>query len=298
MNAIVPITRESEICKTLSCLPEKFVVDFANGIDVINDHLRVQRTRTSFGARLVDGFTGKGSRRQIEINASLADGVESSLNWLQELSQSLARSNFAIIQVKDRVAMIQESLITLANYSADTRLQIESLSTALDRRCEQIENEIARVDLVQRATIHIDQIFSRWEAGRFADFSLAGRCYAAFEELRWGAFGDLCRKGSADERASHLEIASNRAIVLLADDMNEFPNARVNVKQWLMPSQHVNADAHDALAYIGDWASADHAPFVHAVLHDADELPLSVPRICSATRLTEALAEEVFGGPQ
>ena len=72
-----------------------------------------------------------------------------------------------------------------------------------------IEWEIARVDLVQRANIHIDQVFGRWDAGRFGDFSLTGRCYAALEELRWGAFGDLYRNGAVSERSRHLEIVSN-----------------------------------------------------------------------------------------
>ena len=82
MNAnTTPITPDSPVCQILSSLPEKFVVDFANGIDVTSDHLRVQRERTGVFARLYDGFTGQGARRNAAIQASLADGVEASLKW-------------------------------------------------------------------------------------------------------------------------------------------------------------------------------------------------------------------------
>ena len=73
MNAS-PVTSTSEICQILTCLPERFVVDFANGIDVARDHVRVQKGRGDFLARCYDGFTGKSVKRQAEVNASLIDG--------------------------------------------------------------------------------------------------------------------------------------------------------------------------------------------------------------------------------
>lgn len=31
---------DNRVCQVLTCLPEKFVVDFANGIDVAQEHIR------------------------------------------------------------------------------------------------------------------------------------------------------------------------------------------------------------------------------------------------------------------
>ncbi|WP_295451246.1 diguanylate cyclase regulator RdcB family protein [uncultured Thiodictyon sp.] len=297
MNTLLPIAADAEICKILQCLPEKFVVDFANGIDVAHDHIRVQHARSGFGARLYDGFTGRDRRRQTEINASLIDGVEASIKWLNELSMSLAKSNLALTQVKNRIAMIQGAFVKLANHSADTRQQLEALSLELARRCRHLEQEIMRVDSVQRANIHIDLVFSKWEAGRFASFSLSGRCYAALEELRWGAFGDFFRDGVMLERSTHLEILRNRAIIQLAKDARNTPTSRIDIRQWFnQPTgRGVLPDATGALAYMGDWSRCDQEPFVYASLHFPDDLPLPVPRICSAERLTEALVAEVFG---
>lgn len=184
-------------------------------------------------ARLYDGFSGQGTRRQTEINASLLDSVTASLTWLQELSVSLARSNLAITQVKDRIAKLQNSLIDIANYSADTRIQLDNLSIALNNRCNDLQQELERIDLIQQANIHMDQIFSRWESRKLASLSLAGQCYGVLEELRWGFFGDLIRHGSSSERARHLEILSNRTIVLLSKEINSNPQSRIDIKTGL-----------------------------------------------------------------
>ncbi len=39
---------DNRVCQVLTCLPEKFVVDFANGIDVAQEHIRTAGERTFF----------------------------------------------------------------------------------------------------------------------------------------------------------------------------------------------------------------------------------------------------------
>ena len=188
-----PIAPDSALCQSLTCLPEKFIVDFANGIDVVRDHLRVQRQRTGFFARMYDGFTGQGARRQAEINASLADGVEASLKWLGELSQSLARSNWAIAQVNDRVNWLTGQAAQLAHYSADTRQQLHALAQRTQAHLQALEREMARIDQVQSAQLNLHAAFAKWESGKLAALSPAARCFATLQELRWGALGDYGR---------------------------------------------------------------------------------------------------------
>lgn len=50
---------DNRVCQVLTCLPEKFVVDFANGIDVAQEHIRTAGERTFF-RRLKEGLTGEG----------------------------------------------------------------------------------------------------------------------------------------------------------------------------------------------------------------------------------------------
>lgn len=293
-----PITQDSEVCRTLGCLPEKFVVDFANGIDVVRDHLRVQRTRGSIFARCYDGFTGKAARRQVEINASLTDGVEASLTWLVELSESLASSNLAIARVNDRVNVLKQDVAKIVDYSVDTRRQLESLAERLDERCGVLAHEVARIDFVQRVQLNLDTVFNKWRAGRYGNFSLSGRCYAALEELRWGAFGDYCRHPSGAGRQRFIDDLANRAIAQLSIDAGLPSDSRVGTRDyWLARPMARNSspDAADALAYMGDWSTSEDAPFVFATSQFPEELPMGLPRLSSAERVTEAMVYEVFG---
>src|SRR5690606_26217153 len=141
------------------------VVDFANGIDITQDHLRTQRTRNSMFQRLFDGFSGQGKRRQDEINANLAKGVEAALQWLTELTESLAHSNLALARVNDRVNTLQQDTARIANFSADTRQRLDVLTIRLDERCNDIEQELGRIDFIQRADLNLNEVFNRWKAG-------------------------------------------------------------------------------------------------------------------------------------
>lgn len=295
MNAS-PVTQTSEICQVLTCLPEKFVVDFANGIDVARDHLRVQKERGGFYARCYDGLTGKGARRQAAINASLIDGVEASLTWLTDLTDSLAQSNLAIARVNDRLSDLKLDVTKIATYSFQTRQELENLSQRLHERCVNIEAEVARIDFVQRVQINLSDVFAKWQAGRFDSFSPAGRCFAALEELRWGAFGDYCRIHTGRERQTFVDEAVNRAIAQLRQDLRTGASERLNTHMWLnRPStRSVLPDASEALAYLGDDYQPQHSPFVFVTTHVVEDMPREVPRIMCATRLSEALASDVF----
>lgn len=59
---------DNRVCQVLTCLPEKFVVDFANGIDVAQEHIRTARERTFF-RRLKEGLTGEGAARRRRCTA-------------------------------------------------------------------------------------------------------------------------------------------------------------------------------------------------------------------------------------
>ena len=85
---------DNRVCQVLTCLPEKFVVDFANGIDVAQEHIRTAGERTFF-RRLKEGLTGEGAARQNAINASVAQGLEASLRWLTDFSRARREKTMA-----------------------------------------------------------------------------------------------------------------------------------------------------------------------------------------------------------
>ena len=295
-QSLAPIGPDADVCKILTCVPEKFLVDFANGIDVTRDHLRVQRRREGLFHRLSDGLTGNSSRRQGEINASLTDGVESSLKWLCELSESLAHSNLAIVKVNERVTALAGNVSELAHYSADTRRQLSHLAEWTDARSRNLEQEVERIGFVQAVTLNLDQVFDKWAAGRFDELSPAGRCYAALEELRWGAFGDYCRAHAGHQRDGFVQQAKHRATAQLSDDVRTSASSRLDTRAWMaLPSgQHSNDDMVQALAYLADGYDIEAAPFVTTIARMPQSFPSSVPHLSNATRIAEAVMDEVF----
>ncbi len=254
---------DNRVCQVLTCLPEKFVVDFANGIDVAQEHIRTAGERTFF-RRLKEGLTGEGAARQNAINASLAQGVEASLRWLTEMTTSLATTNYAITRVNDRVSSLVSDTARLAHYSADTREQLLTLADQVHHKLNHLEEKLHRVDQVQRAQLHLEQIFSWWSAGRYASFSPAGRCYVALEELRWGAFGDVIRQGETGQVNQLLDILRHKALTQMAQESGGSATVRLNTLDWLGGQGREQADNewHDAINWLGDWCSEEQHPVI------------------------------------
>ncbi|UVO07163.1 YjcZ-like family protein [Pectobacterium polonicum] len=286
---------DNEVCQVLTCLPEKFVVDFANGIHVTQDHLRAEKDRRFF-QRVSEGLSGKASERQHVINASLAQGVEASLYWLTELTASLATTNHALTQVNDRVSSLVNDTAAIAHYSADTREQLLSLAEQVNKKMTHLEQQLNRVDLLQRGQLHLDQVFSWWGAGRYASLPLAGRCYVALEELRWGAFGDVIRHGETRQSTQLLDILKHKASTQLAQDNKSGVSVRHNSQHWLawQAGKVANNDWLEAINWIGDWCNQDSHPVVWSTTQVYGTLPLRMPRLSSAERIAESMVDEVF----
>lgn len=292
-----------ELFQAFPSLPEKFVVDFANGIAVTRDHLRVQNERTGMGQRLWDGLTGKAHRRQAGINASLADGVDGALRWLTELSGAVAHSNTALSRVQARVQALQDNLAQLAHYSADTRDLLSQLDQRLSTQTEALGREVARLSIEQRAERHLSQVFDKWAAGTLRMLPPLARLSASLEDLYWGDFGSLCQaRHDPVLCASLLRQLAHKAIIQLNKDVTDTNGRlgeRLDTQYWLAPPETVPGpvpthDALDALQYLGDWAKPDTHPFSHCVTQRPGTLPLQVPRLMAAERAAHALVKERF----
>jgi hypothetical protein len=286
---------EIDACQVLECIPEKFVVDFANGIDVVNDHLRSSNNRPFF-LRLKEGMSGQSSARQQAINASLNDGIQASLIWLTELTSSLAGTNLAVSRVYERVNTLMRNTAKIAEYSADTREQLRALASHVNQRVRVLEEQLQRVDSIQQGQLHVDRIFSNWSAGRYAALPLAGRCYVALEELRWGAFGDVIRQAETKQAERFIETLKNKALTQMALDYGTKSSARHDTRNWLgwQTAALPNAGWAASLHWMADWCNPDTHPVSWSVTQSGESLPLRMPRICSAERIADTMVDEVF----
>ena len=284
------------IASPLRSLEAKVVVDFANGIDVVRDHVRVQNSSRSVFQRVLSGLNGDAARRQAEVNAALADGVEGSLACLVELAEQITFSTLAIAKVSERVHQIQSAVVSVADYSVHTRRKVDELASVFDQHRRQITERLLRVELRLEAYEHRDAVFHAWGAGRYSQFSALGRCYAVLEELRWGTFGHYYRSLPEDGRRKYGVDLVNRSVLQLMTDLAVTQSARLSITDWTTYPVRVAAgsDAAELLAYLGEGYDPDRAPFVHVVSQLPGHLPLEVPKLCTAVRATEALLEEVL----
>ncbi|VXD08703.1 conserved hypothetical protein [Enterobacterales bacterium 8AC] len=289
-----PIMTTQDVVQVLPCLHEKFVVDLANGVDIVRDHTRTQQSQRFF-ERLWHDLTGTNAQRQQAINASLADGVDSSLRWLIELTGSLAKSHYAITQVNDRVNQLVHHTAEIAHYAAETRSQLHQFAENVNTRCLALEQEVQGLRQTQDGMLHLNRVFTRWQAGRYPQFSLAGRCYAVIEALRWGAFGDLLRSSDASQHNVLIDDLRDRAITQMLRDADVTASERKNSDFWLaVPDTHFG----EGLAYLGDWCDPHYHPVVSAITQTDQVLPLGMPIRSTAERLASAMVDEVFGGVQ
>ncbi|WP_415174418.1 diguanylate cyclase regulator RdcB family protein [Pantoea sp.] len=286
---------EMQACQVLESIPEKFIVDFANGLDVVDDHLRHQQNRPFF-QRLKEGISGQSAARQQAINAAVHDGLQASLTWLTELTLSQAKTNFAVSQVNDRVNALMQDTANIAHYSADTRELLLELSDKVHLWMANNDEQLKRIDSVQRGQLHLDRVLSQWSAGRYAAIPIASRCYVALEELRWGAFGEVIRDGEVQQSQQLIETLKNRVLTQMAQDYGRNGHARHDIRNWLSWQQDTlqTPDWPETLSWLADWSTDVRQPMCRAVTQPGAALPLRIPRICSAERIAATLVDEVF----
>ncbi len=282
--------------KALPSLTEKFVVDFANGLEVVNDHLRVKKDRVGFSSRLYDHFTGAAHRRDLEIERTLAQGVNASLEWLTDLTAEHARTNLALVRVSDRLCRLRVDVNQIAHFAADTAERLEHLAVTVKGRCDQIEVEVHRIDQEQRAEAHMNRIMSKWEAGDYSRFARLQRLYAALDDLYWGDFGNFLRsqRGSRRQREMVEHLGYQCQLRLRADaDGLAAPEDSFALSDWLMqPASALPMDS-EALAYLGNWSKAT-VPFSYAATQPMVESPLMLPLLFDTRRAASAMSTELF----
>ena len=286
-----PITRDSEVCEVIEPVIDKFVVDFANSIDVVRGHVAVQRERGGFGARLYDGITGQGAQRQADINARLGDAVEGAFEWLTDLTRDLAHTNRVVAQHSLALARLNEAVTRMASLVA-TRQELADLRWELKHELERLGAWVAKVEAKTDAKAHMDLVFSKWKANQYQRLPILARCYVAFEELRWGAFGYFCEAHPGDRNVLLATLQNEAMSQMRIDAGLDTPQDRVDTEVWISEIKKQWPDGAGALAYLGEDHDLGANPLVALVTRD--RRGNKVPGRSNACRLARMLAKEMF----
>lgn len=292
---------QSEISKIMPCIVDKFVIEIANSIQVSQDHVRVQSTRLGKVARLVDGFTGAGAKRQQQINQNLTIGLNSAFEWLNTLTKELTLGFSAIQVANQKITEVQDAVTDLAGFSVETRYLLEELSVNLHDRCDNLDERLSLVEAENKAERQITLLFKQWAAHDFDQISPLLRLYTVLERLYWGDFGDYYRQYHSDHKAKKLiqdlkQRIRLEAIQRLQVDTSIGKNDFLHPLQWAKKNdRELSLDLKETYAYMGDWTDADKIPFNYFASQQPEQLSLYLPRILTAEKLVSHSLNEMFG---
>lgn len=291
------VTVSEEIMVALPSLKQKFLVDLVNGIDVSRDQIKVQKGRGGFTNRLWDSIIGDAHRHQTQINEQVVNGLNSCFEWLGEMTEELTFTNTALVQISDGLSRVKSDLTNFAHFSADTREQFVNFQLTVDSRMAELEATIRQVDMRQRAHQQMDSLFASWEAGNYAELSLAQRCFLILSELAWGVFTDYCRIAPSIDQEQILKDLRNRLIIHIKRDAGLNWHDRVDSKVWLNREQvpaGLRQEYYQALCFLGDRLSQEQYGFNWYVLNVGLARPAKIPYIMSAPRLIDGMTQELI----
>lgn len=274
------------IAKEIPAILDKFVVDFANSIDVTNDHVRVQKTHNNLFSRMFDGITGTGAKRQNAINEHNSKTLESSLRLLTELANDVAQSHRTISLVNERVTHLKSCVAELTDYSVDTRQLFEEFAAQTKDRLDKLEG---RLD----ADEHMRSVLAQWKAGRFNGLSPYAQCHLALQQLSWGDWGSWWRMQDKRTQEKKYKFVRNECISALADSLDLKSDQGININQWLF-SDNKNPELVQANQYLGDMSDKKHSPYTYIASQGYDDSLLRIPLYPDAPRLIRPLINEVL----
>ena len=280
--------------RTLECIHPKFMVDLVHGADAAR-HTLLGPQQLQFRERLTQEIVTQTRLRPWAMAGMLNENAALRLGLAEKLAGMLDPGHLALTRMSDKLVALRQQVNPRLPQPSGLLQQYEALSAHFNQRAAYKEKALAQRGLTVQAGEHSEQIFTRWRAGQYDGWSLAGRCFIVLEELRWGAFGDACRLANCDVAAMLKDNLRSMAANYLAQGINASPTTRHFYHQWLTtPASPGLMDYKDMLGWRGDWCQADKHPVSWSVTQSWQTVALGMPRLWSAKRLVDGMVEEIF----
>lgn len=251
-------------------LTEKALVDFINGLEVMDDHIRVrEKTNNSFVSRLWGDLNGENALRQNTIDQHATESLKTVSIWLQCLQSQQVQSDLALTKIGAKLLETRQGVMILLEKHNALHHEVKSLLISMDNMEEkysQLSIRIEQVDDGRLATQHIEAVFDKWEAGGLNHYPVVIRLFLVFDELYWGDFGHYCRQCGLEHREIQrlTEQVKHKSLIQLKNDWshNQLPNAydwQTAIKQEL---QNLSSEHREVIAYLTDEAINDAMPML------------------------------------
>lgn len=279
--------------RALECIHPKFMVELVLGIDNPRQ-VPVAPQQQMFRERLMNEIMTQTQLRPWAMVGMFSENPAMRLGLAEKLAGMLDPGHLALTRMGAWLATLQQK----GQGSEEIQMQYARLGDQFRQRAAHKQRALSQRGLVVQAGEHSEQVFTRWQAGKYDGWSLAGRCYIALEELRWGAFGDACRLANPEVTQLLKDNVCVMAAQYLAQSINASPATRHFYHQWLsIPGSSGNGlmEHKEMLGWLGGWCDADRHPLSWSVTQSWQTVALGMPRLCSAMRLVNGMVEEVFG---
>jgi hypothetical protein len=227
-------------------LTDKALIDWINGLEVVDDHLRVRSKEKSFLGRVFDLATGATECRQQHIDQNLHAGLSVALSGLQDLQHHAARSDLAVEIITDKLTETRAGVMRMnvkftAQFDAVWQ-KMDAIVASYGPRLASLELRTARLERLDLVDAHIEFVLSKWSAGHYQAFSPLERLFVVCNELQWGDFGDfqrqLSRSATPDLRGERmLETVRNKLTAQMRRDCGDSDLPRP-MAVWLHAQQH------------------------------------------------------------
>ena len=292
-----------QVVNTLPSLKDKVAVTLVSRLSGARDHIKVQKDREDFFSEVVDFIRGTGARRQHQINQHVVDVLETTVDQLVDVVNSVALGHRAIAAVGSEVKSLQSHTGVIAVEVISLRDKLYGLARSVDKRMGELELNLQKVDARTRAQEQLVRVFERWNAGLLDSLPLAARCYAVMEELWWGDFGHFLVHHPGVDANQLREDLRVKAMGTLAKAIGLSPRDRVARDIWLENSQPglsapVPSYLVSGMALLSDWAEPRRSPFVYSIAGgiapDSDNFSSGFPFVMSSERIANALEREFF----
>ena len=297
------MTTKTELQQAADLFPplrDKCAIRLVSRLNVAREQTRVQKESEGFLKELVSFFTGESVRRQNQINASLTDVVEQTVEDLSLVMESLANNSRTLGLVHDELRNIQNHTEVIGLEVLNLKDRITELDARVTERFALLTEAVERVDLRVRAAHHLDRVIWRWKGGALAGLPILLRCYSVYEDLWWGDFGFYIQRfpgKDADQLLSDLRL---RIASCLAETVDALPMQRLPRDEWFAGStggrQKFAPVLSHSVALLSDWAEPAKTPYVSMACEalPQDSEPLVVPHLFSAERLGREFTREFF----
>ncbi|WES68037.1 diguanylate cyclase regulator RdcB family protein [Superficieibacter sp. HKU1] len=276
--------------RPLESVHAKFIVELVLGINNPRQ-TAITPQQLRFRERLMNDIMAQAQLRSWSMVDALSEHPAMRVGLADKLASTLDPGYLALTKMGHHLHILQQK----GNETPGVLQLYATTGERFLRRAEHKQRALSRRGLMVQAGEHSEQVFTRWHAGSYSGWSLAGRCFIALEELRWGAFGDACRLATGEAKALLMDNLRATATEYLAQSINAAPATRHFYHQWLStPMAPAPMDHKEMLCWLGSACDSERQPVSWSVTQTWQTIALGMPRLCSAMRLAEAMVDEIF----